>query len=288
MKYVKKYEELDFSKFNPFKSKEKEKSKEEKIDDKLDEIKSKIDGHIDYFTIKFDKTHDFSSRFDSYKIEGIEIDGKEISCDLYFSESLGSISMSINFEIKYEGSGEYKKGSYDLGKINNFDVKMSIYNISDYIKFRISDRSTKINIDDKNPLFLDIYVEQIVDKIDDKIRKLNSTLPKIKKAINDIKLKEKRLEAFNKQSEDILDMFYDIIDMCDKHEVRFQEDEAIYIYTFYLKFDYSKNDFFKLSKNLADFFTYLHEAKLRIRNMVMPEAEFNLKIEENKITLVIK
>jgi hypothetical protein len=83
-------------------------------------------------------------------------------------------------------------------------------------------------------------------------------------------------------------MFYDIIDMCDKHEVKFQEDEAIYIYTFYLKFDYSKNDFFKLSKNLADFFTYLHEAKLRIRNMVMPEAEFNLKIEENKITLVIK
>jgi hypothetical protein len=27
---------------------------------------------------------------------------------------------------------------------------------------------------------------------------------------------------------------------------------------------------------------------IRIRNMVMPEAEFNLKIEENKITLVIK
>jgi len=287
MKFIKKYEELDFSKLNPFKSKEKEKSKEEKIDAKLDEIKSKIDGHIDYFTIKFDKTHDFSSRFDSYKIEGIEIDGKEIICDLYFTESLGSISMSINFEIKYEGSGEYKKGSYDLGKINNFDVKMSIYNISDYIKFRISDRSTKVIIDDKNPLFLDIYVEQIVDKIDDKIRKLNSTLPEIKKAINDIKLKEKRLEVFNKKADDISDSLQDILDFCDKYEVRFDEKNAIYKYDFYFQTGYDSTSF-KLNDKLLKFFNEITLAKSRIKGIVMKEAEFYLKIESERIELTIK
>jgi hypothetical protein len=304
MKYVKKYEELDLSKLNPFKKKltEEEKKELEKkelsdlFESKFKEIKEIIDDYSDPdITIKFDKIGQFLSEkryiFDvnlknkEKLIKGLNADDIEYQLSLY--KLFGYINISIRIKLIYNNNHfEYDK--YETFKIRTWNVIYynSVFNKTEltFSKSNEIDKETKIDSDFKDRLINYIKIPINSYTYDNITNLYKGVCDRIKDEI----IKNKRIEEFNKNSEDILDMFYDIIDFCDNHEVRFDEKQAIYTFTFYFNFDYSKKGLFKLNKNLANFFTYLEDAKRRVKDLVMPEADFYIDIGENKITLVIK
>jgi hypothetical protein len=327
-RFLKTYEE-----WNPFLSKEekdkraeeaKKKEEEEfakRLLSQIGEIDEIIQSYKNSNLVSIEKSKNTNEDFIYYKLELKDniLDVLNLKIDTYeYSIILSNYCQKYNY-IVFQAELNINKNNIDISddiiekinshlRINNSNV--SIYSHNDRYQFKIRIKND-IKDDATNTSNINEFLDGILNKysresLNSYLNYINGILLNIEKE----KEKNKKREKFKEKANEILDCFYDVIDLCDSHDVKYFENENMYVFLFNIrsikintfdmeyKIPYGRSfgetkrltvdrASFYLDDKMLDFFYYLSEAKPRINDLV-PNCEFKVEMKNGQLLLAIK
>jgi len=173
------------------------------------------------------------------------------------------------------------------------DNRIHINSYSTRIEFNISvsEEVSESNLNQILNRFLGSYSTNSLDQYIHKINYIYDLVDKLKE-------QSIKREDFKKNTDNIMDCFAEIIDMCYSHSSEYIEKENYYMFVFNIKgvkpksqppskyTTITKSGLY-LNDKILEFFYLLSEAKPRV-NDIVPNCEFDVDIEPDKITLIVK
>jgi hypothetical protein len=294
-------------------------SKKQELTNKLNECDKEILSYknsiIDTITEKSKSNDIYNYKVELKNIRGFsKLKNCKIDSSIYLYRSTVFNSISLNFGMEFEFNKsdiELPEDVYlKLKKYIGDGIEISSYSSRFVIKTKKS-YDIKIKSDDNN-YRLHFTIKESLDAIFKtwNIDKHIDTVEKIINTIEVLKEQTKKSKSFQEKSDDILDCFYDVIDLCESHDHRYIEEDNCYKFLFNISsirikdysISYSKSyghsyggkgnvrvdkANFYLDDKMLDFFYYLSEAKPRVNDLV-PNCQFEVEMKNGQILLTIR
>jgi hypothetical protein len=291
-------------------------AKKQELTNKLNEYDKEILSYknsiIDTITDKYKSDDIYNYKVELKNIRGFsKLKNCKIDSSIYLYRSNVFNSISLNFGMEFEFNKsdiELPEDVYlKLKKYIGDGIEISSYSSRFVIKtkksYNINPDSEKYNEHTIKESLDDIFKTWNIDKHIDTVEKIINTIEVLKE-------QTKKSKSFQEKSDDILDCFYDVIDLCESHDHRYIEEDNCYKFLFNISSirikDYSisyskpygksyggsgnvrvdKANFY-LDDKMLDFFYYLSEAKPRVNDLV-PNCQFEVEMKNGQILLTIR